>query len=37
VVGGFSPGEREEVKIGDGKATLDIDATMSKISVTADR
>jgi hypothetical protein len=37
VVGGFSPGEREEVKIGDGTATLDIDATMSKISVTADR
>lgn len=36
VVGGFSPGEREEVKIGDGTATLDIDANMSKITVTAD-
>ena len=37
VVGGFSPGDREEVKIGDGTATLDIDANMSKITVTADR
>jgi hypothetical protein len=36
VVGGFSPGEREEVKIGNGTATLDIDANMSKITVTAD-
>jgi hypothetical protein len=36
VVSGFSPGEREEVKIGDGAATLDIDANMSKVTVTAD-
>jgi hypothetical protein len=36
VVGGFSPGERDEVKIGDGSATLEIDANMSKITVTAD-
>ena len=36
VVGSLGLGERQEVKIGDGTATLDIDATMSKISVTAD-
>jgi hypothetical protein len=36
VVGGFSPAERDEVKIGDGTATLDIDANMSKVTVTAD-
>ncbi len=36
VVSGFGPGEREEVKIGDGTATLDIDANMSKVTVTAD-
>jgi hypothetical protein len=30
-------GDREEVKIGDGTATLDIDANMSKITVTAER
>jgi hypothetical protein len=36
VVSGFSPGEREELKIGNGTATLDIDANMSKITVTAD-
>jgi ferric-dicitrate binding protein FerR (iron transport regulator) len=37
VLGTWSPGEREEVKIGDGAATLDIDANMSNISVTADQ
>jgi hypothetical protein len=37
VVGSLGLGERQEVKIGDGTATLDIDATMSKISVTADQ
>jgi len=35
--GTWSPGDREEVKIGGGTATLDIDANMSSISVTADR
>jgi hypothetical protein len=37
VVGTWSGGEREEVKIGDGAATLDIDANVSKIGVTAER
>ncbi|HZC99732.1 MAG TPA: hypothetical protein VFA46_05930 [Actinomycetes bacterium] len=37
VVGRWSGGEREEVKIGDGTATLDIDANMSSVGVTADR
>ena len=37
VVGSLGLGERQEVKIGDGAATLDIDATMSKIQVTADQ
>jgi len=37
VVRTWSGGEREEVKIGDGAATLDIDANMSSIGVTADR
>lgn len=37
VVGTWSGGEREEVKIGDGAATLDIDANMSSVGVTADR
>ncbi len=37
VVGTWSGGEREEVKIGDGAATLDIEANMSSIGVTADR
>jgi hypothetical protein len=37
VVGSLGLGDRQEVKIGDGTATLDIDATMSKISVTADQ
>ena len=36
VVSGFGPGEREEIKIGNGTATLDIDANVSKITVTAD-
>ena len=36
VIGSLGIGERQEVKIGDGAATLDIDATMSKIQVTAD-
>ncbi len=36
VVGTWT-GDREEVKIGDGTATLDIDANMSKVTVTADR
>jgi hypothetical protein len=36
VVGTWSGGEREEVKIGDGAATLDIDANMSRVGVTAD-
>lgn len=36
-VGTWSGGEREEVKIGDGAATLDIDANMSNIGVTAER
>jgi hypothetical protein len=37
VVGTWSGGERQEVKIGDGTATLDIDANMSSVGVTADR
>ena len=36
-VGAWSGGEREEVKIGDGAATLDIEANMSSVGVTADR
>jgi hypothetical protein len=36
VVGTWSGGEREEVRIGDGAATLDIDANMSSVGVTAD-
>jgi len=37
VVGTWTGGEREEVKIGDGAATLDIDANMSNVGVTAER
>jgi hypothetical protein len=37
VVRTWGGGEREEVKIGDGTATLDIDANMSNVGVTADR
>ncbi len=37
VVGGWSGGEREEVKLGDGAATLEIDANMSSVGVTADQ
>jgi hypothetical protein len=37
VVGSRGSGPREEVKIGDGAATLDIEANLSSVGVTADR
>ena len=37
VVGSRGSGSREEVKIGDGAATLDIEANLSSVGVTADR
>ncbi len=36
VVGTWSPEGREEVKVGGGAATLDVDASMSSVAVTAD-
>ncbi|HZD70105.1 MAG TPA: hypothetical protein VFA45_14755 [Actinomycetes bacterium] len=36
-MGAWAGGERQEVRIGDGAATLDIEANLSSVAVTADR